>query len=128
MLALHWQRSDEEDSWYDFYEVELPGTWWQRVRGVFIVWCASETPTVLLVGQGDIRSGVHRCRQDPRIAAYRSQGPIYVTWDTLDRAQLDGVERYLSEVTQPALNRRFLDAEPIAVTLPLRSMRAKSLP
>jgi hypothetical protein len=123
VLAVNWRKCGADEHWCDFFSLDLTSRRFGRDEGVYIIWHGGESPAVIYVGQGEIRSALAAHREDPKITQYQSHGPMYVTWDTLDTRYIDGVERYLARVLLPLVPGPERDADIVEVPLPQRWMR-----
>jgi hypothetical protein len=85
--------------------------------GVYIIWHGGQYPAVVRIGQGIIKDRLAKHREDKEILAYQEYG-LYVTWASVPREFLDGVERFLGNITKPKVGSLFPDVVPLTVNLP----------
>lgn len=114
MIQVNWVKSTKQ-TWLGLETVDLSDV---STFGVYIIWHQGSPGRVVRLGQGDIakRLGVHR--NDRAILSYKSHGLLRVTWASVLRAQVDGVERYLADQWKPLVGDAFPDVRPIAVNSP----------
>ena len=105
------------DNWGDLLEINLDHNHFDGMRGVYIIWSGGKSPTVLKVGQGNIRERLYEHKKDYVLAAYHQNG-LYVTWAKVPELECCGVERYLGETLKPVVGSRLPEAVPIKVNLP----------
>ncbi len=82
-----------------------------------MIWHGGETPAVVAVGQGRIRSELAAANRDPAIQAYRHLR-LYATWARVAARYREGVAAYLVEHYAPRVSHSVPDVEPIPVELP----------
>jgi len=118
-LVLEWIKC-LGDRWCDFFDVRLDSRHFDELDGVYIVWYWQEKkylPTVVRVGQGNIRERLLQDRKRPSILALKDYD-LLVTWAAVGESQLDGIERYLGETLDPIIESHLPKAPPIRVILP----------
>ena len=116
-LTLHWHRCGGH-VWGSFTRVDLGGLHFNGREGVYVIWRPTDRRCVR-VGQGNIRERLTAHRVDREITDCTPYtGELLVTWADVDWRYRDGVERYLGEVLQPIVGRRFPDVASIEVNLP----------
>jgi len=114
MLQVTWIK-DTQDNWLGFETFIITGV---TANGVYMIWHGGQTPRVVRLGQGDIKSRLIAHRGDSQITQYGTSGVLMVTWASVPAAQQDGVERYLANRWPPLVGDAFPDAQPIAVNSP----------
>jgi type II secretory ATPase GspE/PulE/Tfp pilus assembly ATPase PilB-like protein len=122
VLELNWGRG-KGDAWAALSEVDLDSPALRFMQGVYVLWRGGNTPQALRVGQGDIRPSILALRTDPQVKALMDQAllkdqGLYVTWVQVDKAQRDGVHRFVAESLHPLIPSPLPDAMGIECTLP----------
>jgi hypothetical protein len=115
MLNVTWIKS-KADTWLAFETFDLSTA--DTALGVYVIWHGGQTPRVVRVGQGRINERIGAHRNDTAICAYRTSGPLLVTWAIVPPLHLDGVERFLANRLNPLIGDRHPDVAPVAVNLP----------
>lgn len=118
-MTLNWIRYDN-GNWCDFLGLDLSNSHFANLGGVYVIWCRknmSAVPTVVRVGQGDIKDRITAHRNDPDILAYKNHG-LYVTWASVSPTFRDGVERFLADSLRPEIGDAFPSVMPTRVNLP----------
>jgi len=105
------------DSWCSLLNVNLAHAHFEGLEGVYIIWHAGQRPATVYIGQGVIRDRIQAHRSEDAVLAYSAHG-LFVTWARVDRASLDGVERFLADTLNPKVGTHRPQAVPIAVNLP----------
>jgi hypothetical protein len=113
MTNVHWIKCDG-NNWCPFERVNLSGV---NTTGVYVIWHGGNPARTVRVGQGDIADRLTAHRNDSSVMNYRQHG-LWVTWAAVPHHQLDGVERYLSDLLKPLVGSRFPDVAPLAVNSP----------
>ena len=111
--TLRWIRC-QDDRPCDFRTVTLDGV---HAEGIYAIWYKGNPGRVVRIGKGNIAERLKQHRMDEEILAYASR-KLYVTWAAVDRAERDGIERYLAEAYPPLVGERFPDVPPIRVNAP----------
>jgi hypothetical protein len=117
MPQLNWYLKDNNNHYYELNRVDLSHTDYDEFKGVYIIWyiTASNTSTMVYVGQGNIRERIAAHRLDSRIQNY-SNYTLFVTWAQvyLEPDRL-GIEKYLHDKFNP------LEGEPPPGVNPIRA-------
>jgi hypothetical protein len=113
-MDVKWIKS-KADTWLSFEVFDLTAV---TTFGVYVIWHSGNPARTVRVGQGDIKSRLGAHRNDREICQYARSGALYVTWATVPKAQVDGVERYLANWLTPLVGDAFPDVLPIAVNSP----------
>ena len=122
MPQLNWYLKDNNNHYYELNRIDLSHTNYDEFKGVYIIlyfsyWyiTASNTLTIVYVGQGNIRERIAAHRLDSRIQNY-SNYTLYVTWAQvyLEPDRL-GIEKYLHDKFNP------LEGEPPPGVNPIRA-------
>ena len=91
-------------------------------KGVYLIWHVpgdGDRNPALYVGQGDIQERVSYHKTNPELDPWRPEGAIYVTWTMLpNKADRNGVERYLADRFNPLVGSHHPDVLPIEVNVP----------
>ena len=98
-MNLYWMKC-VGDVWCKLNAVNLNHHHFDAMEGVYIIWHGGGQPSVVYVGQGDIRDRLGMHRTDPRIQKFASLD-LYVTWSRVEPSKHDGVERYLADYWNP---------------------------
>lgn len=114
MIVVSWSRSENQD-WFALDRVRPSSVYG---AGVYLVWNAGQGARVVCVGQGTIATELERIKGDARVLALKSRGALLVTWATVSKARVDGVERYLAETWPPLIEQPRADAKPLEVNSP----------
>lgn len=117
-LNLRWIRYDN-GNWCDLLALDTNQEHFNNMEGVYIVWHAGQNPATVYVGQGVVRDRIVKHKQENAVLAYQQYG-LYVTWASVPATYRDGIERYLAEILNPKIGRRYPDVPPIEVNLPWR--------
>ena len=88
-----------------------------NLEGVYIVWYWGN-PTVVYVGQENIRERIASHRNDPAIQN-STNNTLYVAWAYVPKTDRDSVEAYLGKTLIPIVGKVYPNAIPIPVNLPL---------
>lgn len=115
MLNLSWSKCGDDSHWCSFEHVTLNNP---KTLGVYIIWHEGNPGRVVKVGQGIVADRIAAHRKDPAITKYQANGTLRVTWASVARPQLDGVERYLADKWSPLVGEAYPIAVPIAVNSP----------
>lgn len=115
-MPLNWIKTDDGE-WASLNRVRLEHEHFDGLAGVYIVWHGGTSPSVLRVGQGDIRKALQASREDLDVQAY-SELNLYATWAEVVPRYRDGVEAYLARHYEPKIREPHPRAEAIAVELP----------
>jgi type II secretion system (T2SS) protein E len=119
-MWLEWvkQRKAGTERWCNLFEVSLDDPQFDSLDGIYVIWQFGPTP-VLAVGHGRIREHLERARLDPRFVEKHETSAVYATWARVDPASVQGVQRYLADVLDPAFFRTASGtARALAVNLP----------
>ncbi|ARN73782.1 hypothetical protein [Oceanicoccus sagamiensis] len=111
-MKLQWGICGDDKHWCDFHHLNLDSDTFKDNKGVYIIWSGE---TVVRLGSGIIKDRISEHRGNSEINTYNN---LKVTWATVKANQMEGVERYLADVLDPAVGDRFPDATPIEVNLP----------
>lgn len=98
--------------WCDFHKLNLSHEHFDNLSGVYVIWSGKIT---VRVGSGVIRDRIADHRNDQHILAFPN---LMVAWAQVNRNQMLGVEKYLSDILQPKVGERFPNVAPIIVNLP----------
>jgi len=115
-MPTRWVRC-RHDEWCPLNAVKLDHPHFDDMEGVYMIWHGGETPAVVAVGQGRIRSELAAAKRDPAIQAYRHLR-LYATWARVAARYREGVAAYLVEHYAPRVSHSVPDVEPIPVELP----------
>jgi len=110
-MELNWIKC-QNDSWCDFFQVNLNHEHFTDLKGVYIIW--SNGITVRL-GSGIIKDRIAEHRNNVEISKHPN---LMVTWAQVNANQMEGVEKYLSDILNPVVGDRFPNRTPIEVNLP----------
>src|SRR5216684_632531 len=108
MLEVKWIK-DTEGNWLSFETFTIANV---TASGVYMIWHGGQTPRIVRLGQGDIKSRLTAHRGDNQITQYRTSGLLMVTWASVPAAQQDGVERHLANQWPPLVGDAFPDVLP----------------
>jgi hypothetical protein len=120
-LNLNWIKC-QGDIWGSLVNIDLTHPYLDHIEGVYIIWHGGKDPQVVRVGQGVVRDRLKTQRKNKDILQYTNNGPLRVTWATVDARYRDGVEKYLTEKLEPLVEDRFLTAPSIEVNLPYQGI------
>ena len=115
-MNVHWNKCDG-DIWCKLNEVNLSHNHFDHMTGVYVIWHSLHNPQTVRVGQGFIRDRIAAHRRDPQVQYYASFG-LYVTWASIPRDSLNGVETFLAQNLKPLVGEQFPDVPLIPVNLP----------
>ena len=115
-MTLEWIKCDG-GNWCPFERVNLSHPHFTNLEGVYVIWHSGAVPATVYVGQGDVAARLLDHRRNNKILVYSRLG-LFVTWAKVDRARLDGVERFLIDSLNPIESHRGPSAPPIAVNYP----------
>lgn len=110
-LELKWTKC-MGDVWCDFHRVNLSHAHFDNLSGVYVIWSNKIT---VRVGSGIIKDRIADHRNDPQITAFPN---LRVVWAQVNRNQMQGVEKYLSDLLNPKVGERFPNVTPIPVNWP----------
>lgn len=110
-LDLNWTKC-QGDVWCDFNKLNLSHEHFNDLSGVYIIW---SNKTTVRVGSGIIKDRISAHRNDPAINNYPN---LKVIWAKVNRNQMQGVEKYLSDKLNPVIGERFPNVTPIEVNWP----------
>ena len=113
-IDLDWMKCDA-NVWCELERVDIPSI--GKVFGVYLIWCGGLSPRWVRIGQGDIKDRLSKHRSEPKILVYRRH-KLFVSWASVDRSKVDGVEAYLATQCNPLVGERFPDRIPIPVNIP----------
>ncbi|MHC9089110.1 hypothetical protein ACXIHB_10400 [Tenacibaculum sp. IMCC1] len=102
----------ENNNWCNFSTVNLNHEHFNDLKGVYIIWSGE---TVVRLGSGSIKDRIADHRNNSEIIAYSN---LKVTWAKINGNQMQGVEKYLSDILTPKIGERFPDRIPINVNFP----------
>ena len=114
MPNLTWKKCGDDHHWCSFDNLTLD----METVGVYMIWHEGDPSRVVRLGQGKIAERIKDHRNDAKITAYKKHGTLRVTWASVARHQLDGVERHLADTWNPLVGEAFPDVDPIAVNSP----------
>lgn len=115
-MRLNWEKC-QRDIWCKLNSVNLGHEHFNNMNGVYIIWHEGPNPTVVYVGQGNIKDRLASHRSNRAIQKYASLG-LYVTWATVRAQDRDGVEGYLADIYRPIVGVDHPTAERIVVNSP----------
>jgi hypothetical protein len=117
-MRVEWVQC-QGDVWCDFNKLNLSHPHFDELEGVYIIWHGGLNAATVYVGQGNIKERIYQHRSEREILAYQQFG-LFVTWASVDRRYMDGVEKYLISRLSPIVNvlRGTESAAPIEVNLP----------
>jgi len=110
-LSLLWEKCTY-DVWCDLLALNLDHEIFENLKGVYIIWSGND---VIRLGSGVIKERLKAHRDNQEIVKYPN---LKVTWAKVNANQMEGVEKYLSDVLSPKVGERFPDRTPIEVNLP----------
>jgi len=111
-LALKWGTCGDDNHWCDFLKLNLTADLFKDMKGVYIIWSGKQ---VVRLGSGTIKDRIAAHRRDKEITAYKN---LRVTWAKVNANQMEGVEKYLADILDPAIGDAFPERTPIPVNLP----------
>lgn len=111
-MNVKWGTCGDDSHWCDFHKLNLNSDGFKDKKGVYIIWSGE---TIVRLGSGIIKDRITDHRDNPEIIAYKD---LKVTWAKVNANQMQGVEKYLADVLDPAVGERFPDRTPIEVNLP----------
>ncbi|MFA6003351.1 MAG: GspE/PulE family protein [Elusimicrobiota bacterium] len=123
-LQLAWVTS-RGNAWCELFAIDIENAYFKNLEGVYVVWRGGVKPETIKVGQGSIRDNILAMRADPEVVKCKDSG-LFLTWVALDKAQRDGVERFLRESLHPKIKTVSPAAAPVEVNLPGRDALGKS--
>ncbi len=115
-ISLSWIKC-QGDVWCPLSTVDLNHAHFNNMEGVYVIWHGGPTPTVVYVGQGNIRQRLQEHRTNPEIQKYAGLG-LFVTWARVEQQFRNGVERFLIDQLHPLANIKVPDELPTTVNLP----------
>jgi type II secretory ATPase GspE/PulE/Tfp pilus assembly ATPase PilB-like protein len=121
-LNVYWNRA-QDDSWAEFFAVDLDDPHFDGLEGVFVVWQGGSQPAAIKVGSGSLSRELKALRADPAMALFRGK-PLFVAWAKVEKVVRDGVTRYLFETLKPRAATAVGSAAAISVNLPGRGDEA----
>lgn len=111
-----WATCGDDNHWCALETLKLPLA--HDTSGVYIIWHEGSPPHTVDVGQGDISDRLDEHQNDKNILRHNKRGKLRVTWTSVDKDSVDGVERYLADTLKPLEGRRWPKVPPIKVNLP----------
>ncbi len=111
-MNVNWGTCGEDNHWCDFERLTLNSNGFEGKKGVYIIWSGK---TVIRVGSGLIKDRISVHKDNLEINKYKD---LKVTWAKVNATQMEGVEKYLSDVLDPLVGERFPKRTPIEVNLP----------
>lgn len=111
-MEVYWGRCGDDSHWCSFKNLNLESDVFNDKKGVYIIW---SDKTVVRVGSGIIKNRIADHRDNSEINQYPN---LKVTWAKVNANQMEGVEKYLSDVLSPVIGERFPDRTRIEVNLP----------
>jgi hypothetical protein len=111
-MEVYWGKCGNNSHWCSFKNLNLDSDGFKNKKGVYIIWSGE---TVVRVGCGIIKDRIAYHRDNSEINQYPN---LKVTWAEVNENQMEGVEKYLSDVLTPVVGERFPDRTPIKVNLP----------
>jgi hypothetical protein len=111
-MKVNWGKCYPNSSWCSLKNLNLDHEIFIELTGVYIIWNSNE---VIRIGSGIIRNRLKEHRENPEIKSFPN---TLVTWAKVNGNQVEGVEKFLADILNPALGDRFPDRTPIAVNLP----------
>ena len=115
-MTINWVKN-QDGNLYKLDELNLSSNHFDYMTGVYAICHGGNTPRTVRVGQGFIRDRLQAHRQDQTVQYYANLG-LHVTWASVPKNVLDGVEAFLAQNLDPILGERFPNVLPIAVNLP----------
>lgn len=115
-MLLNWVKC-QGDVWCNLSTVNLPHPHFDNLEGVYVIWHGGPNPATVYVGSGTVRDRLNSHRSDPRIQRYGLLN-LFVTWATVDRNNMQGVELYLANALRPLVGERHPNVAPIQVNAP----------
>ena len=115
-MNVHWYTCPN-DTWCKLHKVNLSGTPFNVMTGVYVIWHGGNNPRTVRVGQGSIKDRIEAHRTDPEVQVYNHLG-LYVTWARVPANSLNGVETFLAQELDPIVGQRYPNVYPIQVNLP----------
>jgi hypothetical protein len=96
--------------------INLNNEHFDNLIGVYVIWCGNDTNKIVSVGQGIIRDKLVEMQIDKKVQGY---GPdLFVTWATVPKASLEGVEAFLCSELIPLIHHTIKCNDLITVNLP----------
>mgnify|MGYP000170270876 CR=1 FL=1 len=111
-MEVYWGKCGDDSHWCSFKKLNIDSDGFKDKKGVYIILSGE---TVVRVGSGIIKNRIVDHRDNPEIIKYPN---LKVTWAKVNANQMEGVEKYLSDVLSPVIGERFPDRNPIEVNLP----------
>jgi len=111
-ITVTWGTCGDDSHWCDFTNLDLTADLFKEMKGVYIIWSGKQ---VVRLGSGIIKDRISTHRNDTKITAYAN---LKVTWAKVHANQMEGVERYLADMFDPAVGEAFPDTIPLPVNLP----------
>jgi len=110
-INLSWGKCVGGD-WCNLLTVNLEHEVFNDLKGVYIIWSGAQ---VIRLGSGIIKDRLKNHRENPEITKYKN---LKVTWAQVNANQMEGVEKYLSDLYNPLVGERFPNRTPIKVNSP----------
>ncbi len=116
-MKLNWIKC-EGDQWCALMSVNLDGSHFDDMKGVYVIWHGGSDARTVRVGQGDIKDRLSAHRNDTSITRHGKNATLYATWAPAELQYRDGIERYLFDSLKPLEGELAPAAKPIQVNLP----------
>lgn len=115
-MNVYWNKYSNQN-WCELSGVDLNGSHFDNMTGVYVIWYGGNNPRTVRVGQGFIGDRLQAHRNDFQVQAYDHLG-LYVTWASIPANSLNGVEAFLAQELDPIVGQQFPNVYPIQVNLP----------
>jgi len=100
MIKINWIKCENEN-WYDFLKVNVAHKHFNSLNGVYIIW---SNKVAVRLGSGVIKERIIDHRDNSQITKYPN---LKITWAKVSINQIVGVEKYLSDILNPAVGECF---------------------
>lgn len=116
-MSVEWVTCGKDDHWCSFQNVNLTNV---DAFGVYVIWVdlGDKGYRAVRVGQGDIADRIKAHRRDTEITDYESEGPMYLTWASINATLVDGAEAFLGDHYDPLVGSQFPDVPHVILNLP----------
>jgi hypothetical protein len=115
-MQLKWNKCSGS-VWCSLNTVNIDHAHFNMMYGVYVIWHGGSRPATVLVGNGFVREGIRRERQDSRVQAFAGRG-LFVTWAYVPEESREGVGRYLTSVLSPLVPSPPSPSAPVQVNTP----------
>jgi len=107
----------QDGEWCGLNQLNLCGTCFEDVNGVYLIWHRGAPPSIVRVGYGNIGERLAAEKADADVQQYAPLN-LCVTWAVVDQRSRDGVAAWLAQTLKPLAALPCPDCAPIVVNLP----------